>query len=102
MKQVFKSTASVRTKSIDYFVQIADGSIGSIEMFIQLEKPYVIVKKYEIIKEFHHHKQIKETEMYGLYSCEEIREKLIYLKYSYSNVSSIELVTLEPNKFEGC
>lgn len=100
-KQIFKSMASAKTKSIDYFVQIADGSIGAIEIFIQLEKPYVVIKKYEVIKEFHHHKQIKETKQYELHPYNEIREKLIYLKFSYSNVSFIELVTLEPNHFEG-
>lgn len=95
LKQIFKSKSSTRTKSIDYFVKIFDGSIGAIVMFIQLEKPYAVVKKYEIIKEFHHHKQIKETTAHVLYPCEEIREKLIYLEYAYSNVTSVELVTIE-------
>lgn len=36
-KRVYKSMVSVITKSIDYFIQLTDGTIGAIEYFIQME-----------------------------------------------------------------
>lgn len=56
-KQVFKSTASSITKSIDYFVQFLDGSIGTI--FIQMDKPYAIIRQYDVIRQIHHLRQVQ-------------------------------------------
>lgn len=99
-KQVFKSSLSLVTKSIDNFVQLADNSMGSIEFFIQLSKPYA--KIYEVIKTCGHLKQVQSsgTNMHKLFDCDEIIEKLIYLKFTFSNVSFIEIITSEPNPFE--
>lgn len=75
-KQVFKSTASSITKSIDYFVQVVDGSIGTIEMFIQMDKPYAIIRQYDVTRQIHHLKQVQPTQKYRLFSYDEICEKL--------------------------
>lgn len=100
--RVYKSTSSVTTKSVDYFIQVSDGSIGSIELFVQFEKPWILLKKYEIIKIFEHFQQIRPTQgLYKFYPYDAIRFKLIYLKFNYSNVSFREFVTIEPNHFEG-
>lgn len=101
--QVFKSTSSTITKSIDYFVQTMDGKIGAIEIFLQLSKPYVLIRIYDVIKTYNHLKQVRpsQTEKYRVYACDEIRRKVMYLKFTYSKVSCIEIITVEPNPFEG-
>lgn len=99
-KTVFKSTASVITKSIDYFVQLTDGTIGCIEYFIMQQKAHVIVREYEKIKFFGHLIQVKSTDKYKIHACDTIVQKLIYLKFNFSNVSCIEIVTNEPNLIE--
>lgn len=101
--EVFKSTVSVITKSIDCFVEIENGTIGSIEMFLQLEEPCVVVKNNEVVKTNNHLKQIQPSRnnVHQIFPCNSISQKLIYLKFKYSNVSFIEIVTTEPNHFEG-
>lgn len=101
--QVFKSTSSKITKSIDYFVELVDHSVVSIDSFIQLNGvPHVFVKNYDILKTYNHLKSIKVSQNdYRLISYESIHRKLIYLKYTYSRVSQIEIVTNEPNRYEG-
>lgn len=102
-KQVFKSINSTATKSIDHFVQLTDGTIGAIQFFIQFEKPYVLMEEYRIVKVKNHLLQIEpnKPEKYTIRAYDAIRSKLIYLKFDYSGVSFIEVVTIEPNPFEG-
>lgn len=102
-KQVLKSIKSTITKSIDYFVQLTDGTIGSIQLFIQFDKPYVLIREYKVVKTKHHLLQIEPSkpEKYAIHSHDAVRVKLIYLRFDYSRVSFIEAVTLEPNHFEG-
>lgn len=102
-KQVFKSNLSVTTKSIDHFIELADESIGSIEFFIQIGIPYILVKKYDVIKSHSHLIQIQPNcnNVHQLLPYDSIHQKLIYLKFTFSKVSFIEIVTKEPNRFEG-
>lgn len=96
--EVFKSICSNITKSIDYFIEMTDQTIGVIELFVKhQENVYVLVKKYEIVHEKFHLNdvEIKLPVERQLYSCDDIDEKLIYLKFG-----RIEVVTSEPNKFE--
>lgn len=101
-RQVYKSISSITTKSVDHFVQMIDGIIGSVEFYIQFEKPYLILKCYEVIKNHKHLNQIRKpiNEAYRMYACDSIKHKLIYLKFAYSGVSYIEIATLEPNHYE--
>lgn len=98
----YKSTASPKTKSIDYFIQLFDGTIASIEYFINLEKPYAVVRRYDVVKSHGHLIQVKPSHerTHQLFTCDSIQQKLIYLKFDFSNVSFIEIVTSEPNPFE--
>lgn len=100
-KQVFKSKVSTITKSIDHFIELEDGSIGSIELFILLKRPHVLVKKYDVIKSNNHLYEIQTNNNVQLVDYSTIRRKLIYLKFVYSKVSYIEVVSIEPNSFEG-
>lgn len=82
-------------------MQLSDGSIGATELFIQLEKPYLYMKKYEMVKSYGHFLQVRQSEIKLFRSCDEIRRKLIYLNFMYSGVSFVEIITIEPNPFEG-
>lgn len=62
-----------------------------------------MIKKYNVLKTYNHLLQIQlnHEETHRLYGYDSIRQKLIYLKYTFSNVSFIEIVTIEPNFYEG-
>lgn len=102
--QVLKSSSSTITKSVDYFIELKDKTIGVIEFFIQVnEDQFVLSREYEVINEYGHLKQVKRkiADEYQLSNCREIHQKLIFLRFNYSNVSWIEIATSEPNTFEG-
>lgn len=71
-KQVFKSSLSVVTKSVDNFIHLVDNSMGSIEFFIQLEKPYAVIKTYEIVKLHGNLQQVKPSGIYKLFECQNV------------------------------
>lgn len=50
---LFKSIRSIKTKSIDHFIQMKNGDIGAVQMYIQLSgNLYVILICYEIVERF--------------------------------------------------
>lgn len=50
--QVLKSLASHINKSIDYFVELRNGIVGTIEFFVNYEKTeYLVIRRYEILNE---------------------------------------------------
>lgn len=73
-KKGFKSSLSVVTKSVDNFIHLVDNSMGSIEFFIQLEKPYAVIKMYEIVKLHGHLQQVKPSGIYKLFECDKIKK----------------------------
>lgn len=96
--EVFKSISSRTTKSIDHFIMMKDQTIGMIELFVKhLKIVYVLLQKYEITHQKHQLNEVKlkKTIQRQLYCCDDIFEKLIYLK-----CGNIEVVTREPNKYE--
>lgn len=57
---IFKSTSSPTTKSIDHFVRMKDQSIGSIKCFVRNNHNfYVLIRKYEISYKKYHFNEIK-------------------------------------------
>lgn len=101
--EVLKSVKSSISKSVDRFIQLKDGTVGEVQLFIQFDKPYVVIKVYKVVKTNHHLFQIApgQPEKYVICAHDAVRHKLIYLRFNYSNVAFIEVVTLEPNTFEG-
>lgn len=96
-KKIFKSTSSCITKSIDYFIKMKDESLGAIVLFVRNgQQIYLLLKKYEIShKKYHLNEiQLKKPIQHQLYNCDEICEKLIYLRFG-----NIEVTTSEPNKY---
>lgn len=96
--EVYKSTSSLTTKSIDYCVKMKDDNIGLIEFFVKHNKiVYLLSLKYEISHRKYHLSEVKLQKPIErqLYRCDDIATKLIYLNYG-----SIEVVASEPNNFE--
>lgn len=95
--EIFKSISSKNTKSIDHFVRMRDQTIGLIELFIRNNQNFfVLIRKYEVSHQKYHFIEIesKIPMQRKLYSCNDISEKLIYLRFG-----NIEVVTTEPNKY---
>lgn len=82
--EVFRSLSSKISKSIDCFVRMKDETIGAIEIFVRNgRKTCVLLKKYEVSNKKYHFNEVKlKTPIeHQLYFCDDIYEKLIYLKY---------------------
>lgn len=96
-KEIYKSTKSPVTKSIDHFIQMKNSEdIGSATLYVNNNgKIYVLVKLYEIIEKHQHLIRIKATEQYKVFAASQIESKLIYMKFG-----SFEIVAKEPNVFE--
>lgn len=100
---IFKSAHSKATKSVDSFIRLNDNSIGEIECFIKSDHDHTVcvVKIYDLVKKHFHLNHVKPTKKYRVCECDDIAEQLIHLKYQYSRVAYVEIVTSEPNLFEG-
>lgn len=92
----YKSKKSRANKSIDYFVQLRDDTIGCIEFFVNnCENVLVMIELYEIVERHHHLLRIKATNEYNLINSNQLYCKLIYMKFG-----CFEIVSREPNFFE--
>jgi len=98
---IYKSEFSKQTQSVDSFIQLSDNSIGEIQYFINSDKNYCVVKTYDVVKKHFHLVQIAPTKNIRVYACEKIQAKRMYSKYTYSRVACVEIVTKEPNYYEG-
>lgn len=104
--EIIKSISSAKTKSIDYFIELNDGTVGMVTLFVEINsKSYVVVQIYKIDHrenaENHHLREVVQSEEIKLFDCNDIRRKLIYLKFSYANIYFKEIICSEPNPFEG-
>lgn len=97
---IFKSACSKQIKSVDSFIQLIDKSIGEIQCFVKSDNIYCVVEIYNLIKSYHHLNQIEPTRVYKIFPCSDIEEKLLYLKYIYSRIATVHIVTREPNIYE--
>lgn len=104
--EVIKSISSPRNKSIDYFIELRDGALGTVKCFIEIHATlYVVIEEYHIISledgDEHHLKQVVQKSELKLFRVDDIRRKLIYLQYNYANIYSVNIISVEPNPFEG-
>lgn len=95
-KTLYKSILCKDTGSVDYFLEMKDGVIGSVIFYaIKDSKIFVLLNVYEVVKGNFHLKEIFATKNYILFPFEAIKDKLIHLQFG-----TINIVTVEPNKFE--
>lgn len=93
--QTFTSLLSRETKSADFFLTMHDGTIGIAEFYFKLNGHcHVFLNIYEIDYVHHHLKEVKKSNFSRIYPCNNIQNKLLYLK-----VNSIEYVSLQLHVF---
>lgn len=93
---IYKSKKSRNTKSIDYFVQLKNNSIGCIQFFVKsCERILLLIELYEIIERHYHLLRIKSSNKCELFDSSQIHCKLMYLK-----MGCFEIVAKEPNFYE--
>lgn len=94
-KTTYKSIHSNETKSIDYFLEMNDGTIGAAMIYVVKDsKIFVFLKLYTELKQNHHLKEISATMKYSVLPFDAVKQKLIYLKFH-----TIKVVTNEPNLY---
>lgn len=94
--QHYKSRKSNVTKSIDYFIEMINGEIGSAHIYVEYKnKIYVVLEKYEVIEIVYHLKKVKPSGIYKVYSFDNIANKILFLNFAHA-----EVLTKEPNFFE--
>lgn len=92
---IFTSTCAIETKSVDFFIQTTDKTMGKICFFFGSPlEPKILLESYGNQYQNYHWTEIQQTEIFKIFSCNEIDEKLLYFK-----AGSIEYVTKEPNVY---
>lgn len=93
--QTFTSLLSCETKSADFFLAMNDGTIGTAEFYFKSNGHcHVFLNIYEIDYVHHHLKEVKKSNFSRIYACNNIQNKLLYLK-----VNSIEYVSQQLRVF---
>lgn len=104
--EVIKSISSPRNKSIDYFIELRDDTVGTVNCFIEINTIlYVVIEENQIMPQKngndHHLKQVLQKNELKIFKVDDIRRKLIYLQFKYANICSVNIISVEPNPFEG-
>lgn len=92
----YTSKKSKPTASIDFFVEICDGTIGIIEFFfLHNFVAYALIEVYNVVECFDHFKKVRTAGSLKAVQAADINKKLIYM-----NVNNEEVITQIPNRFE--
>lgn len=91
-----KSIHSQKVSTIDYFIKLNSGDIGSVNFFLNEDQvTYVFAQMYERVESTDHIDQIQPTKINKLFKIDDIFCKMIYMK-----IGKNEFVTSVPNRFE--
>lgn len=94
----FTSKMSREISTIDYFVQLKSGTVGSVCYYFSFDSIlYACIDVYEIVEKFDHFIQIMPGKQKKLLKIIDFDSKLLYLKYGLR-----EFVTRLANKYEKC
>lgn len=94
--KIYTSKRYLETKSIDYFVEFSNDSLGTIEFFFMFDGDlHVLYEKFKIHCENHHLQEVERTSNFAIQKAENIRVKLIFLQIRGRNI-----VTRIPNHHE--
>lgn len=94
--EIFTSLRYKKLSTIDYFVSV-NNFIGMIEFFFEVNsKAFALINIYEVFKQNYHLQYVKTTRKFKVCDVNEIKEKLLYMK-----IGRVEIVTKEPNRYEG-
>lgn len=91
--RMYTSMHYIQTKSVDYFVKLKNGHMGKIVFFMgEKYMSKILLQKYKKNQQNYHLHEVEPTGTYGIYSCMDIEEKMMYLQ-----TGSIEYIANEPN-----
>lgn len=92
----YKSKQSKKTRSVDYFMEMTDGSFGCVYSYVKCDgQIYAILEGYEVLEEIFHLKKVKTNGCFKVYPFTHILHKVLYLKFPH-----VQVVAIEPNYFE--
>lgn len=92
----FKSLRSRAIATIDYFIQLKNGTLGAVQYYIEINSVlYVRIEMYNISDSFDHFQEIERNNVVKIFKVNEISHKLIYLKFGQR-----DFVTKLANRFE--
>lgn len=92
----YTSQSMKEVSTIDYFVKLKCGILGSIKFFTIFNCTlYAYINVYEVLDKIDHFLHIKATELQQIVEITDVLNKFIYMKFGCS-----EYVTEVPNKFE--
>lgn len=95
-KELFKSTSSKPTKSIDHFFRMIDGSVGAVIFYVvKGTKIFLLLNVYLEVKKKFHLIEVEASTRFTVLPFESIKEKILFLTFGTYNV-----ITTEPNKHE--
>lgn len=93
---IYTSEKFKNVSTIDYFVRLRNGAIGSINYFVVVESDlFAMITLYEILGEFAHFKKIKRSSNQKCLKMNEISTKMLYIKFGPN-----EFVTVLANNYE--
>lgn len=73
-KNTYTSVFSIETKSVDYFVEMNDGSLGIVEFYFEMNNTsFVFLNKYQITVHHYHLKEVSESNVYTISECKQIK-----------------------------
>lgn len=94
--QLFTSLAYRQVKSIDYFVSLSGGSLGTIQYYFKHNNTsYILFEKFEIVTRNDHYLEVNSTSLMSIQKTEAIVEKLLFIKM-YSKCIVVRI----PNYYE--
>lgn len=95
-RHIYTSKKSRRTKSIDYFVQLKNETIGCVQFFVENRGGiFALVKVCAVIERHYHLLRINETDQFELFDSNDIQCKLMYMQ-----IGCYKIVAREPNFYE--
>lgn len=93
----FTSKKSKATATIDYFLKLKNGTLGSVDFYFVIYKGpcfFACVQNNQYQQPFQH-RTGNTTGQYIVFSIEQIEKKLVYMK-----IRKVELLTSIPNRYE--
>lgn len=100
---IYTSTEYKKIKSVDYFVQFNDGSVGMVLFYFILgEIVHVLFEKFEICAEdnSNHIQKIKPSSTLEVRNIADIKKKLLYIEIKCALCQIKQYISYVPNHYE--
>lgn len=93
---VFKSLKCKKVSTIDYFIQTKDGQLGVVQHYLNGNSyVYALTDMFDIVNDMDHFKEVKKSGLKKVFRLNDIKCKMIYMKFGMR-----EYVSQRANTFE--